>query len=153
MRQIKASEVKPGMEIEWTKDGVLHRLTPNRISTCRSNSPFTGPDRCTVTGHNLHAEEGGLQWVSVDQEVTVLSEPAPAQPEEPTEFGAKITVDGRQFLRAPLHSSDPTPWLSQLDNIWRDWDYLINMGPVTVVPDQGWTVPVETATDAQPKEN
>ena len=82
--------------------------------------------------------------LDLDSPVTVLSEPGPVQPEEPTEFGAKVIVDGRQFLRAPLHSSDPTPWLSQLDGIWRQWGYLCNMGTVTVIPDSGWSIPTET---------
>ena len=130
MRQIKASEVKPGMEVEWTSVGVTRKCV---ASTVDSASPRYGV--------NLHTSEGGLVHIPGNAEVTVLSEP---QPEEPTEFGAKVTVDGRQFLRAPLHSSDQTPWLSQLDGLWRQWGDLCNMGPVTVIPDQGWTVPDDT---------
>ena len=89
----------------------------------------------------MRDDSGHVARVDADTPVTVLSEPAPSQPEEPTEFGARVVVGGRKFLRAPLHSSDPTPWVSQLENIWRGWDDLCEMGPVTVVPDQGWMVP------------
>jgi len=138
MRQIKASEVKPGMKIEWTSGGVLHRLTPNYIGTFRSDVTIFGPDVPKVTGYNLCTEGGGVQWVSVDQAVTVLAE---AQPEEPTTFGARVVVDGRRFLRSPEEKFDIQPWLEENEGIWRDWDELIILGPVQVVPDQGWTVP------------
>ena len=73
--------------------------------------------------------------------VTVLSEPAPAQPEEPTEFGARVVVKGRRFLRSPVLKADFQPWLEENEGVWSDWDELCSLGPVTVIPDQGWGVP------------
>lgn len=125
-RIIKASEVQSGMTIRWEGRGFIHEGLVERTTA----GVYPRATRVLSGQFGMDIPE--------DAEVTVLSEP---QPEEPTEFGAKVTVDGRQFLRAPLHSSDQTPWLSQLDGLWRQWGDLCNMGPVTVIPDQGWTVP------------
>lgn len=141
MRQIKASEVKPGMKIEWTSGGVLHRLTPNYIVTFRSDVTIFGPDVPKVTGYNLCTEGGGVQWVSVDQAVTVLAEP---QPEEPTEFGALRWVGDRCFVRLDEAGERHLVWYEKSRGVLWGWEDLCKMGPVTVVPDQGWTVPDTT---------
>ena len=129
-RIIKAKDIKPGMEVEWTQAGVTRKCVAETVD---SASPRYGV--------NLHTYEGGAVYIPRDVEVTVLSEPAPAQPEEPTEFGAKVTVGGEKFLRAQHPTSVPVPWLSESDGKWRNWAAILAMGPVTVIPDQGWTVP------------
>ena len=132
-RTIKASEVKPGMEVEWTQAGVTRKCVAETVD---SASPRYGV--------NLHTSEGGLVHIPGNAEVTVLSEPAPPQPEEPTEFGARVVVNGRRFLRAPEGGDDYLAWLDSGEGVWCDWENLCEMGPVTVIPDQGWTVPDDT---------
>lgn len=129
MKQIKASEIKPGMTIRWERLEVKTELTVREVSYFN-----------TVL-YRVHSPQGMPVFIPSDAEVTVLAE---AQPEEPTEFGAKVVVGMQRFLRAPLHASDSTPWLSQLDARWRSWPTILAMGPVRVVPDQGWTVPDDT---------
>lgn len=125
MRQITAAEVKPGMEVQFDLSGWDVKGTVATVDV-RPHAVW------------IYTEKWCEMSLDLDSPVTVLSEP---QPEEPTEFGAKVIMDGRRFLRVPLHSSDSTPWLSQLDGRWRGWDDLCEMGPVTVIPDQGWTAP------------
>lgn len=119
-RTIKASEIKPGMEVEFT-------LT--RRMTIHKNVEGDYSER------ELEDVSGSIVFVGADTPVTVLSEP---QPEEPTEFGARVVVDGRRFLRA---ENDSLPWVEMDAWGWHTWDYLCSLGPVQVVPDQGWTVP------------
>lgn len=127
-RKIKANEVESGMEVQFDLGGWDVRGTVASV-VFRKESVW------------IYTDQSCEMSLDLDDQITVLSEPAPVQPEEPTEFGAKVIVDGKQFLRAPLHSSDPTPWLSHLDGMWLRWTAILAMGPVTVVPDQGWTVP------------
>lgn len=119
-RTIKASEVKPGMEVEIT---TVRRMTVN-------NNYAWGDSHRTLSGDNGH-----IARLSVDAPVTVVSE---SQPEEPTSFGARVMVKGRRFVRA---YTDSSPWVDQEEWDWWTWDDLCEMGPVTVVPDQGWGVP------------
>ena len=125
-RTIKASEVKPGMEIQWTHAGITTQCIPSHVDT---DSPRRGAYLRTSRGAEVRIPDG--------VEVTVLSEPAPPQPEEPTEFGARVVVDGRQFVlvNTALHM-----W-SDTAGLWTPWKEVCALGPVTVVPDQGWTVP------------
>ena len=127
MRQITAAEVKPGMEVQFDLSGWDVKGTVATVDV-RPHAVW------------IYTEKWCEMSLDLDSPVTVLSEP---QPEEPTEFGARVIMDGRRFLRVPLHSGDSTPWLSQLDGRWRGWDDLCEMGPVTVIPDQGWTAPAE----------
>ena len=141
MRQIKASEVKTGMEVEFTRAGVRYLLTPNRIVTHRSKTTTLGPGIGEITGYHFCAEDGGSEWVSPNQEVTVLSEPAPAQPEEPTEFGAKVRVHNGQYVRLEEAGFLFRLWYEMGTGRRLTWEELCEMGPVQVIPDQGWTVP------------
>ena len=126
-RTIKVSEVRPGMEVQWTSLGITRRCTGEVVD---AGSPRDGV--------NLRTSEGGAVHIPGDAEVTVLTEP---QPEEPTAFGARVVVNGRRFLRSPEGKCDDQPWLEENEGAWWEWYDLINMGPVQVVPDQGWTVP------------
>lgn len=129
-RIIKASEVKPGMTIRAEFLGVTHELTVSYVESARGGG-----------GAEVRTGLGGRVYLSGRKPVTVLSEPAPPQPEEPTEFGAKVIVDGRRFLRAPEWIGDRQPWLESGKGTWCNWDDLLRLGHVQVVPDQGWTVP------------
>lgn len=134
MRKIKASEIRPRMEVEWTSVGITRKCV---ASTVDSASP-----RYSV---NLHTSEGGLVNIPGNAEVTVLSEPAPPQPEEPTWAGAKVLAGVHRFLRC---GQGVKPWRRVLSNgavgnlAW-SWSDVCSRGPVTVVPDQGWTVPAD----------
>lgn len=119
-RIIKASEVKPGMEVEFT---TVRKVTVNKIITWRDGR------------RELRDGRGNVAIIATDAPVTVLSEP---QPEEPTAGGARVVVDGRRFLRA---DNDSLPWVELDVWDWHTWDSLCEMGPVQVIPDQGWTVP------------
>lgn len=124
-RIIKASEVKPGMEVEF--------LTRMKI---QKNSKWINSHR------DMRDDAGHFARVDADAPVIVLSEPAPAQPEEPTEFGARVVVNGRQFVRA---YNDSSPWADGKAWDWWTWDELCEMGPVTVIDAApSWTVPADT---------
>ena len=96
-RTIKVSEVRPGMEVQWTSLGITRRCTGEVVD---AGSPRDGV--------NLRTSEGGAVHIPGDAEVTVLTEP---QPEEPTEFGARVVAGGCQFVLVNLsliHISEPT---------------------------------------------
>lgn len=127
MRQIEASEVKPGMEVRWEQGGITYECTISSV----------GP---ASFGVNVMAQQSAAT-IYDETPVMVLSEPALPQPEEPAEFGARVVVNERRFLRSPVVRGDSQPWLEENGGIWRDWDDLCEMGLVQVVPDRGWTVP------------
>lgn len=127
MRQIKASEVQPGMTIRAEYLGVTHEFTVNSVGSASSTG---GVEACT--------ELGGSVYLAGRKPVTVLAEPAPAQPEEPTAFGAKVVVAGERALRIAQGS-----WLT--DGLERcTWDDLCEMGPVTIIDaNPSWTAPAD----------
>lgn len=129
-RIIKASEVKPGMTIRWEQGGITYECTVSTV----------GPAMLGVT---VMARRSA-STIYEDTEVTVLSEPAPPQPEEPTEFGAKVTVAGRRMIRCTNNPKELWAWRGEALNgdpaLW-SWGQLTGLGLVTVIPDQGWTVP------------
>lgn len=126
-RIIRASEVKPGMEVEWTHAGITRKCVGSVVESA-------GPQRDV----KLRTFEGGAVHIPRDVEVTVLSEPAPVRPEEPTVGGARVVVDGRRFIRA---DNDSLPWVELDVWDWHNWDSLCEMGHVQVIPDPGWTIP------------
>ena len=133
-RTIKASEVKPGMTIRFDFRGWDVGGTVTIVEVLRHWVWVSADD------------DGRRRFVELERDtpVTVLSEPAPAQPEEPTEFGARVRVRDGRFVR--LNGGDPSlgPWYEEGTGYRWSWDDLCEMGPVTVVPDQGWTVPDDT---------
>lgn len=135
MTQIKASEVKPGMEVEWTQAGVTRKCVAETVD---SSSPRYGV--------NLHTSEGGLVHIPGNAEVTVLAEPAPPKPEEPRWVAARAKLRDYRFFRVdesdrPWRKADCMGRVFPYRYSWRD---VCSLGPVTVVPDQGWTVPDDT---------
>lgn len=124
---IKASEVKLGMEVEivTTKKMVVHRKT-------RWGDDLQG----------LEDDWGNIAWLDTNAPVTVVSEPEPVQPEEPRWIAARAKVGDYRFFR-----------VDESDRAWRradcmgrvftfrySWSDVCSLGPVTVIPDQGWTV-------------
>lgn len=134
MRKIKASEIRPRMEVEWTSVGITRKCV---ASTVDSASPRYGV--------NLHTSEGGLVNIPGNAEVTVLSEPAPPQPEEPRWVAARAKLRDYRFFRVdesdrPWRKADCMGRVFPYRYSWRD---VCSLGPVTVIPDQGWTVPAD----------
>ena len=127
-RTIKASEVKPGMEVEFTTRMKI-RLNILRI----------GPQQ------EMRDDSGHVARVDADAPVTVLSEPAPAQPEEPTEFGARVGVRDGRFVRLHDEGVRAHVWHEEGTGCRWTWEDLFEMGPVTVIEaDPSWTVPADT---------
>lgn len=126
-RTIKVSEVRPGMEVQWTSLGITRRCTGEVVD---AGSPRDGV--------NLRTSEGGAVHIPGDAEVTVLTEP---QPEEPTAFGARFVADGMLFVRA---DDDANPWRHLLAAMWVNWRDVCALGEVTVIDaDPSWTLPAQ----------
>ncbi|MCG7424639.1 hypothetical protein [Kocuria rhizophila] len=128
-RTIKVSEVRPGMEVQWTSLGITRRCTGEVVD---AGSPRDGV--------NLRTSEGGAVHIPGDAEVTVLTEP---QPEEPTAFGARVVAGRERFLRCDC---DDRPWrcvsVDGALGYFVDWSLVCEAGPVTVIDvDPSWTVP------------
>ncbi|WP_406019295.1 hypothetical protein OH783_01685 [Kocuria rhizophila] len=129
-RTITPAEIKPGMTIRWTHNKVTYECPVMD----RDGTDEDGGVLCHVS--DMHSE-----YVDAEAgEVTVLSEP---QPEEPTEFGAKVRVRKGRFVRLVEGDAGFLVWFEEGTESWWTWDELCEMGPVTVVPDQGWEVPAD----------
>lgn len=130
-RQIKAGEVTPGMEIEIV---TIRNMTVTRV--------FTWSD----SNWELRDDSGHVARVNADAKITVLSEP---QPEEPTVFGARVVAGGRRFV---LADDDSAPWMDTEFWMWRTWEEVCAIGPVTVIDaDPSWTVPAESTPEVPEK--
>ena len=131
MRQIKAAEVKPGMNIQFDLEGWDVKGTVATVKV-RPSAVW------------IYTEKWCEMPLNLDSPVTVLSEP---QPEEPTAFGAKVVVAGRRMIRCTGDPKELWAWRGEELNgdpvLW-SWGQLTGLGPVTVIPDQGWTVPADT---------
>lgn len=127
MRQIKASEVKPGMKIRWEYLGIV---TECKVGKVRQVQPWGGV--------NADTPEGGVIFVAAASPVTVLSEPGP---EEPTAFGARVVAGGYEFL---LSNGGRRPWKARLDGNRYSWAEVCGLGPVTIIDaDPSWTLPAQ----------
>ena len=130
-RTIKASEVKPGMTIQFNLDGWEVKGAVSRVE------PVT-------FGLDFYSTQGVEMTLGEDTPVTVLAEP---QPEEPVTLCARIVVAGRKIYRWTEDPKEPWPWRGEalnLDPVLWSWGQLCGLGHVTVIPDQGWTVPDDT---------
>lgn len=127
MRQIKASEVKPGMKVQFDLSGWDVKGTVATVDV-RPHAVW------------IYTEERCEMSLDLDTPVTVLAEP---HPEEPTEFGAKVRVRKGRFVRLVEGDAGFLVWFEEGTESWWTWDELCEMGPVTVVPDQGWEVPAD----------
>lgn len=115
MKQIKASEVREGMEIRWEEDGAVITLPVFEVMTADC-------------GRVSFVPESRTPWhVKRDQVVTVLREP---QPEEPLAFGACVEVAGVKYVRC---DNDHLEWKGAENVGWWGWGSLCDKGHVTVV--------------------
>ena len=125
MRQIKARDIKPGMTIRWGYGDVSYQCPIVRVELFNGGQDVQG-----------ETQRGQTVLIQGGKDVMVIKEPP--QPEEPKAGGARVVVGGRRFLRA---DDDSLPWVEPDVWDWYTWDYLCSLGHVTVIPDQGWTVP------------
>ena len=137
MRQIKASEAKPGMTIRWETGGITHECEVEAVTPSLASGAV-----------DLDAVGDGLMRIERATLVTVLSEPAPPQPEEPTAFGARVVAGGYEFL---LSNGGRRPWKARLDGNRYSWAEVCGLGPVTIIDaDPSWSIPTES-TPAVPE--
>ena len=132
MRQIAASEVKPGMTIRWGRWDISYQCTLTRVE------PFNGGP-----GVQGETRQGKTVFLRGDDDVLVVKEPA--QPEEPTEFGARVTAGNLRFLRS---YGTEWPWVDHRHGELYAWEEVCSYGLVTVIPDNGWTVPEPAPVEA-----
>lgn len=131
MRQIRASEVKPGMTVKFDLDGWHVEGTVSRVE------PVT-------FGVDFYSTQGLEMTLGEDTPVTVLAEP---QPEEPVTLCARIVVAGRKIYRWTEDPKEPWPWRGEalnVDPVLWSWGQLCGLGHVTVVDaDPSWTAPAD----------
>lgn len=126
MRQIKASEVQPGMTIRWEGRGFIHEGLVERTTA------GVHPKATRVLSGQFGMD------IPEDAEVTVLTE---SQPEEPTAFGARVVAGGYEFL---LSNGGRRPWKARLDGNRYSWAEVCGLGPVTIIDaDPSWTLPAQ----------
>lgn len=139
-RTIKASEIKPGMTIRWDSGGITYQ--------CKAGGLFPSITSGLVS---VEAAGGGYIPLSRTQPVTVLSEPAPAQPEEPVTLCARIVVAGRKIYRWTEDPKEPWPWRGEalnVDPVLWSWGQLCGLGHVTVIDaDPPWTTSEDAPED------
>lgn len=126
---IKASEITPGMEIEYMHNGFTTRVTASGYNT---------------TWVHLYSAAGGLASLGRDEIVTVLSRPATII--EPKSLGARVKDGDRLFLRA---RNSVCAWLEVTDGKaggLHPWSVVNEFGTAVVVDgDPSWEV--ETGDD------
>ena len=123
MRQIKAAEVKPGMNIRFDLEGWDVKGTVATVDV-RPHAVW------------IYTEKWCEMSLDLDSPVTVLSEP---HPEEPTAFGARVVAGGYEFL---LSHGGRRSWKARLDGKRYAWTDLCEMGSVAVIDaTPSWTVP------------
>lgn len=123
MRQIKASEVKPGMKVQFDLEGWDVKGTVGTV-TVRPHAVW------------IYTDKWREMPLNPDAPVTVLTEP---QPEEPTEFGARVRTPKWRYVRG--YTDGFAPWSREDSRVLSKWEDICAEGPVQVIPDQGWTVP------------
>ena len=130
-RTIKARDIKPGMTIRWGEADITHQCPLASVERFNNDQDIQG-----------ETPQGQVALLHGDDDVLVVKEPP--QPEEPTEFGALRWVGDRCFVRLDEAGERHLVWYEKSRGVLWGWEDLCKMGPVTVVPDQGWTVPDTT---------
>lgn len=117
MRTITASEIKPGMEIEYEHGDWTFRVVVGRCEESHGEVWVF-----SVAGVGRFLENG--------QKVTVLSEP---QPDEPTAFGACVEVAGERFVCTRPKHAYAWKQLGMGDSNSYSWYGVTEHGHVTVI--------------------
>ena len=96
--------------------------------------PWCSTDVAFALRLDRHPGVGVMVWVAADGAHTC----PPAQPDEPTEFGARVTVtrpDGTREKWCRLGKHHPAPWLGETYEVPGEaWSLLCRRGTVTL----GW---------------
>lgn len=129
---IKASEITPGMVIEWTDRDAFTRMLVKRYNPSRSTVRSVG---------------GAFRYLAPDTYVEVLSVPPPPLAPEPEALGARVKAGDKLFLRA---YDDGCGWVEARVNatgLAYTWREVNEFGPVTVIDgNPSWEV--ESSEDA-----
>ena len=132
-RTIKASEVKPGMKIQWEVDDSLIQTYAKAVKRVERGA------RMEIT-----TRTDAFWYIRSDIPVTVLSE---TLPEEPTTFGARVMAGGLMFVRGIHHER---PWMVSLDGELYDWNDLCKLGSVAVIEAEPyWEIPTDVDSDSE----
>lgn len=114
---IKASEITPGMVIEWTDRGTFTRLTVDRYNPSLSAVRSVG---------------GALRYLSPDTEVGVVSVPTPPQAPEPKTLGARVKAGDNLFLRVSTYRCSWLEVTGGFHDLAYTWEEVNEFGMVTV---------------------
>lgn len=132
-RTIKASEVTPGMKIQWEVDDSVIQTYAKAVKRVERGA------RMEIT-----TRTDAFWYICSDIPVTVLSEPLP---EEPTTFGARVMAGGLMFVRGIHHER---PWMVSLDGELYDWNDLCKLGSVAVIEAEPyWEIPTDVDSDSE----
>ena len=131
-RTIKASEVKPGMTIRWARGDISSQCNLAGVERFNDDQDIQG-----------ETKQGLTVLLRGNEDVLVVKEPP--QPEEPRWVAARARVGDYLFFR--VDESDRA-WrradcMGRVFPYWYTWDEICGRGTVTVIPDQGWTVPAD----------
>ena len=130
-RTIKAKDILPGMTIRWSQGDISYQCTLVSVEHINDDQDAWGK-----------TQQGKIVLIGGDEDVLVIKEPP--QPDEPTGFGAKVRVLEGQFVRLDEPGFRFRLWYEMGTGRRLTWDELREMGPVTVVPDQGWEPPASS---------
>lgn len=132
MRDIMAKDIKCGMTIEWSSEGLTKRAVVKGVRWILGS----GRVRLVVGGGYVHF----LDYVHY---VTVVEEPKDIQPPEPTALGSRVLVNGMKLVRL---NNSKFPWFC-LDgsSFGFSWDGLCGLGQVLIIEADPWWPPEESA--------
>lgn len=130
---IKASEITPGMKIQWEVDDSVIQTYAKAVKRVERGA------RMEIT-----TRTDAFWYIRADIPVTVLAE---TLPEEPTSFGARVVAGGLMFVRVIHHER---PWLVSLDGELYDWNDLCKLGSVAVIEAEPyWEIPTDVDSDSE----
>lgn len=123
---------------DLTDSGVAPNLTPTDEQPASATITLTC-GRCGETfGGGLHVMAGDGDWKAItwDEGRAPTHTCPPAQPDEPTDFGARVTVTRPDGTREPWLRcvAGPMPWASEAQQLPHSWDELTEDGAITL----GW---------------
>ena len=127
------SAVEPGSQVEYNPRCPKHGEKPTS-ATVTLPCPDCG-EAVTDTATVGIEDEGGYYLTFANSETHTCP---PAQPDEPTEFGARVSVtlpDGTREKWCRLGKHHPAPWLGEAYDVPGEaWSLLCGRGTVTI----GW---------------
>jgi len=126
--------VEPGSQVEYNSRCPKHGEKPTSATVTLFCPDCGGAENVTVV--MLGKQSNGERWFDL-REFHAHTCP-PVQPDEPTEFGARVTVtlpDGTREKWCRLGKHHPAPWLGETYEVPGEaWSLLCGRGTVTI----GW---------------